>query len=156
MFSGVPKALSGRVWRLHIPSCPCQLLVVLGRRMETTLPGSLWQRVLGKAPETQLLFCCWVWGFCFLFLQDTLRMDVSFEVYLKLHSPPCEAAPAPSHPFTMQRLTATVWPGCEGSLNPVFLVAFHWLKDNGLSCWDLRELDVEMDLMEMIPMDPGL
>lgn len=59
-------------------------------------------------------------------------------------------------PFNNEKLTVAPGTGCELSLNPVFLLVFHWLKGNGFSCWDLRELEVEMDLMEMIPMDPRL
>lgn len=39
----------------------------LGGGWRPTLPNSLWQLVLGKASETQLLFCCWVWGVLFSF-----------------------------------------------------------------------------------------
>lgn len=83
-------------------------------------------------------------------------MDVSLEVYLKLQSLSVRLhQPLPILPQC--KSWAAAGAGCEDSLSPALLAAFHCLRDGVLSLWDLWEMELmEMDLMEMISMDPRL
>lgn len=66
-------------------------------------------------------------------------MDVSPEVYLAVQSPQSGCCSG-----RLCRRTEPCFPGC-----------FPLAKDNWFSCWDLRELDLEMDLV-MIAEEPRL
>lgn len=132
MFSGVPRAGWGRVWRLHCPPAPASSCWCRGG-WRTTVPsqaGTAGQGCSNSAAVLSLgLEAC-----VFFSLRHPENGCFTGGVPGPAE-PQCEAAPAPPI-LSPAKAEAAARAGCEHSPSPALPAAPHCLKERALCPWD--------------------